>query len=159
MQMPKLTCAAVACCVLGLAGCARDDGFDQLFSPVYKDFRADVLTAGGTAKLVEHKDRGSWNPKTRRGSKQIRGILSADALENPCDEILKFVDQFVQQRTGKHHIEGDIPSSVNLEQKHAYTMWMYNWEKRHGELHIWLFPYPDGKRIGFAVHHYEEDLK
>jgi hypothetical protein len=38
-------------------------------------------------------------------------------------------------------------------------MWMYNWEKRHGELRVWFFPCPDGKQIAFAVHHYEGKLK
>jgi len=158
MNISKLAWVAVLCLTFGLTGCGRkvpDAEFDQLFSRVYKEFKVDIWTAGGKAKIEDQKKTGSWNPKTKRGSNQLRGILTVSGEGTSCTEILKLVDQFVQTRTGSYHIEGDIPSSITGEQQHIHTMWMYNWEKRHGELHVWLFPYPDGKRIAFAVYHYE----
>jgi len=108
--------------------------------------------------IEHHKTAGSWKAKSRRSGNQLRGILSVNLRENPCAEILKLIDRFVQTKTRQYHVEGDIPSSLAREQEHIYTMWMYNRENRHGELHVWLFPYPDEKRIGYAIHHYEEDL-
>ena len=89
-----------------------------------------IWTTAGKAKMEDHQKRGSWNPKTGRGSTQVRGILSVNGEGNSCAEVLKLVDQFVQRRTGQYHLEGDNPSSVTGDQQHVYTMWMYNSEKR-----------------------------
>ena len=149
----------IACLLIGLGSCSGKVEFNELFSPVYKEFKVEVLELGQHIDVEDHSKRGSWNTKTHRGSYQIRGILQIDSDDIHCGEILKRIDQFVQARTGNYVIEGDTPAEVDSEDKHVYTMWMYNWQRRHGELHVWLFPYPDRKQVGFAIHHYEEDLK
>ncbi len=156
-RVRKIVVAGLLLCILG---CSRDVEFEQLFSPMYRELEAELFGPEGKLHAEDHKKRGSWNPKTKRGSYQIRGILTADSGDIQCGEVLKLVDDFVRARTTKYHVEGEsFPTPAEPLDKHAYAMWMYNWQKRHGELHVWLFPYPDGTRMGFAIYHYEEKLK
>ena len=132
--------------------------FEEVFSPIYQQFTADVLS-GENATVSDQEKSGSWNPKSTRGSYELRGILAMNATEKSCVDVLNAVDRFVQTVTQKYHTEGDLPSSLGEDTQHVYSMWMYNWERRHGELHVWLFPYPGGDKIAFVVHHIEEKLE
>ncbi len=119
-----------------------------------------MLTAGGTIETQDyHVGLGSWNTKTLRGTHEFRGILTITGGAGHCGEVLRQVEAFVASRTNRYHIEGDVPSQIQGTERHVHTMWMYNLGKRHGELRMWLFPYPAGNHVGFAVHHYEEKLK
>ena len=133
--------------------------FDTIFSPVYREFEPKVLLKAGAATPDDTQDRGSWNTKTLRGSRQLRGILPEAPEENPCAEILRRVDSFIAARKGKFSPEGQLPGSVRGDRKHVYGMWMYNCQDRHGEIHLWLFPDSADGTIAFAAHLYEEDLR
>jgi hypothetical protein len=109
--------------------------------------------------VEEQSQTGNWNPKTEVGTRQARGILSASTNQTTqTGFIIKAVEQFVQRRTGKYHAEGDLSASISADRKNTHTIWMYNWNTRHGELDLWLFAFPDGKRVAFVIHHREERL-
>ena len=122
---------------MGFAGCGHEVEFDQLFAPVYRESTVDIWTTSGETMIEQHEKTGSWSPRTRLRSNQLRGILSIDSEEHTCAEILVLVDRFVQTKTGQYRVEGDIPSSLSAEQEHVHAIWMYNREDRHGELYVW----------------------
>ncbi len=156
----KYALIAIVFLGLGCAGCSRKElAFTELFSPIYKELTPDIWKTDGKVDIVNQQKTGSWNPKTRRGSNQLEGVLTGSGEEVSCAALLRLVDQFVQSRTGKYHVEGQGPSSLKGDERHIHTVWMHNWESRHGELHLWLFPYPDRKQIAFAIYHSEEELK
>ncbi|MBE0535289.1 MAG: hypothetical protein IH624_06420 [Phycisphaerae bacterium] len=147
-----------------IGGCGKRDAdatalYNEVFSDVYKEFGAAALCAAGTIAVEDQKQGGSWNAKTLRGNMHHSGILKVTGGAGHCGEVLKRAEAFVASKTGMYSIEGDAPASVDGTQKHVYTVWMYNLNNRHGELRMWLFPYPDSDRVGFAVHHYEENLR
>ena len=160
MKQQHLMFILIAVAVVGLIGCSRKPAdFEGTFSPVYREFNAAVLAESASKNPGDIQDRGSWNTKTKRGSRQMRGLLRVGPEANPCAEILSRLDSFVTARTSSLHSEGELAKEVRPEQKHVYGMWMYNCQGRHGELHLWLFPNRPEGEVAFAAYLYEEDLK
>lgn len=132
--------------------------FEKTFSPVYREFNSTAWQPVAKPSGPTPKQTGSWNTKTKRGSKQISGVLRLSAPGNLV-QLLKGVDSYVSQRTTQFHVEEDLPQTLTGNEASTHTLWMYNCGKRHGELHVWLFPFPDGNEVAFAVYQFEEPLK
>lgn len=132
--------------------------FEDTFSPVYKEFDSKVWQPVAKPSGHTPKRTGSWNSKTKRGSMQISGMLELSSPGN-FPQLLGQVDGYVSQRTTTFHVEGDLPQSLAGKEANTHTLWMYNFGERHGELHLWLFPFPDGNGVAFAVYQFEEPLR
>lgn len=158
---------AAGALMAALVGCNRPVGpgaldqtavFDATFSPVYKEFDSKVWQPVAKPSNQTPKQTGSWNSKTKRGSMQISGMLELSSPGN-LPQMLGQVDGYVSQRTTQFHVEGDLPQSLAGKEATTHTLWMYNCGERHGELHLWLFPFPDGNGVAFAVYQFEEPLR
>ncbi len=88
----------------------------------------------------------------------MSGILELSTPDNLV-RLLNQVDGYVSRRTSKFHPEEDLPQSLTGKEASTHTLWMYNSGKRHGELHVWLFPFTEGREVAFAVYQMEEPLK
>jgi hypothetical protein len=154
-----LMAALVACNrPVGPGALGQTAVFDATYSPVYKEFDSKVWQPMAKPSGQTPKQTGSWNSKTKRGSRQISGILELSATYNSV-QLLRQVDGYVSQRTTKFHLEDDLPQFLTGKEATTHTLWMYNCGERHGELHVWLFPLPDGNGAAFAVYQIEEPLK
>ena len=154
-----LLAALVACNrQVAVGGLDQTAVFDATFSPVYKEFDLKVWQPVAKPSGQTPKQTGSWNSKTKRGSTQISGMLEVSSPGN-LPQLLGQVDGYVSQRTTKFHVEGDLPQSLTSNEATTHTLWMYNCGERHGELHLWLFPFPDDNEVAFAVYQFEEPLR
>ncbi len=131
--------------------------YEETFSPVYRQFDSKVWQPVAKPGGQTPKQTGSWNSKTKRGSRQTSGVLQLPSPVNLA-QMLKQVDGYVSQRTAQFHLEEDLPQMVTGKEGTTHTVWMYNCGPRHGELHVWLFPFPEGE-VGFVAYQFEEPLK
>jgi hypothetical protein len=158
---------AVGALLPSLVACNRPVGvstvdqtalYEETFSPVYKEFDSKMWQPVAKPSGQAPKQTGSWNSKTKRGSRQISGVLQLPPPGNLA-QLLKQVDGYVSQRTTQFHSEEDMPQFLTGKEAINHTVWMYNCAARHGELHVWLFPFPDGDGVAFAAYQFEEPLR
>ena len=161
------TWIAAGALMAALVGCNRPVGvgtvdhtaiLEDTFSPIYKEFDSKVWQPVAKPGGQTPKQTGSWNSKTKRGSMQVSGMLELSSPGN-LPQLLGPVDGYVSRRTTTFHVEGDLPQSLTGNEAITHTLWMYNRGERHGELHLCLFPFPDGSGVAFAIYQFEEPLK
>lgn len=133
--------------------------YKKTFSPIYQEFDILSLVEPKTMDVNDHQEQGSWNTATLQGNTIYSAVLPITEKSSNPQMILQNIETFIKSKTQNTEIEGNYPNQLNGNEEQIYTLFMYNWQNRHGKLHVWLFPYPDGKHIGFAAHHYEETLK
>ena len=153
---------AITVTILSAGGCRKKPTnsnalYKNTFSPIYQEFDITSLVEP-KMHARDHQKYGSWNTATLRGNNQYSAVLPVTEGSDTPQMILNKIDTFVKSKTQKARTEGLSPTHLKGTEKHTYTLFMYNWQDRHGELRVWLFPHPDGKHIGFAAHHYEEEF-
>lgn len=171
MKLPRLrwmfsaTGVALLVVSLRMSAQSKEPQFERIFSPLYQQFDAASMTIPGSAPK-DVKQENSWNTASLRGSRELHGVIEFKPGAATTFDVFRAVHRAVDAVTHKHHVEGadprlpaDAEPVLNDGKSPTYAMWMYNWENRHGELHVWLFPYPGGAKIGFAVHLLEETLR
>ena len=108
---------AVGALLPALVACNRPVGmstvdqtalYEETFSPVYMEFDSKVWQPVAKPSGQAPKQTGSWNSKTKRGSRQISGVLQLPPPANLA-QMLKQVDGYLSQRTTQFHLEEDLP--------------------------------------------------
>lgn len=159
----KPKCIDLSLALLGITlfiGCSKNTpNIDTVFTPIYREFDGQVIMTEGSAKLEDERASGSWNPKTRRGSRELHGIFTNPSAGNLGAEALGRIEEFIGLRTSTFHSEADVPLGIRPDQKKIYGAWIYNMGHRHGELHLWLFPDQESGSVAYAAYLREEDLK
>ena len=159
-----IICITMTAVFLAAGGCRKKSAsatelYQKTFSPVYQEFDIASLVEPQSMHTRDHQEQGSWNTATLQGNLIYSAVLPVTEKSGTPQMILQTIESFIKSKTQQIEIEGDFPDRLKGDEEQIYTLFMYNWQNRHGKLHVWLFPYPDGKHIGFATHHYEENLK
>ena len=144
-------------CVL-IAGCVQLP--DTTPSPAFNAFSVTQMLSEGRFRVQELPGERTTNSATGRAQVIEHGIITSPASEFPCYRVYQLVKKCLDTAAGgSAHQEGWIPQAPEHPGGPVRITTFYNQGRRHGEMHLWLFPNADESQIHYALHLVEEPLR